>query len=65
MLELVDEVLHSQDTTNVTGIVAKEETSKGSKNTHQVGLDGDGGLNSGGIRRSDDSSTSHDEFEGG
>jgi hypothetical protein len=65
VLELVNEILHSQDTTNITGIVAEEETSKSSEDTHQVGLDGDGGLNAGGIRRSDDSSTSHDESEGG
>jgi hypothetical protein len=60
-LELVDEILHSQNTTHVTGIVAEEETSKGSEDTHEVGLDGDGGLNAGGIRRGDDRSTSHCE----
>jgi hypothetical protein len=61
----VNEVLHSQNTTNVAGIVAKEETSKGSEDTHEVGLYGDGRLNAGGIRRGDDSSTSHDECGGG
>jgi len=60
-LELMNEILHSQNTTHVTGIVAEEETSKGSEDTHEIGLDGDGGLNAGGIRRGDDRSTSHCE----
>jgi len=65
LLELMNEVLHSQNTTNITRIVAEEETSKGSENTHQVGLDGDGGLNAGGIRRGEDGSSRHDECGGG
>ena len=64
VLKSGDEVLHAQDTGDVSGIITEEDTTKGSKGTHQVSPDGDGGLQTslldivprGG---SDDSTTGH------
>lgn len=44
-LELGDEVVHTHDTVDVTGIITEEDTTEGSKGTHHVGLPGDWRLN--------------------
>lgn len=43
-LDLVDEELGAIDTVDVSGIVAKEDTTEGRESAHHVGLPGDGGL---------------------
>ena len=48
---LTDEVWHCQDTTHPAGIITKEDTTKGSKGTDQVGSHGDGGLEARRVRR--------------
>ena len=49
MFKGLNEVVHTKDTANVSGVIAKEDTSKGSEGTHQVGPDGDRGLDAHGI----------------
>lgn len=44
VLESSDEVVHTKDTTDVTGIITEEDTTKGSEGAHQVRLDSNGGL---------------------
>jgi hypothetical protein len=44
VLESRDEVVHTDDTRDVTRVITEEDTTKGSKGTHQVSLEGDGGL---------------------
>lgn len=44
-----DEVVHTQDTVDVSRIVTEEDTTKGRKGTHEVGLEGDGGLDAQGV----------------
>lgn len=39
-----DEVVHTDDTRDVTRVITEEDTTKGSESTHQVSLEGDGGL---------------------
>ena len=48
---LTDEVWHCQDTAHPAGIITKEDTTKGSKGTDQVGSHGDGGLEARRVRR--------------
>ena len=58
----VDEKVHAQDAIDVARVIAEEDTSKGSKGTHKIGFDGDGGLNAASVRRSDQArSARHDE----
>lgn len=62
---LTDEVLHGEDTSRPTGVITKEDTTKGGKGAHEVGLQSHGRLNTGGIRGTTDgnggnSSTRHD-----
>ena len=61
MLELMNEILHSQDTTNISGIVTEKESSEGSEHAHQVGLHSDRRLDAGRIRRGENSSPRHDD----
>ena len=35
----MDDIVHAQDTIDVTGIVAKEDTSEGCESAHHVGLE--------------------------
>ena len=44
VLKSRDEVLHTKDTGDITGVITEEYTTKSSESTHQVGLDGDGSL---------------------
>ena len=48
---LTDEVWHGQNTTHPTGVVTKEDTTKGSKGTDQVGSHGNGGFEAGCVGR--------------
>jgi hypothetical protein len=60
---LLDEVVHSKDTSHPTSVIPEEDTTKGGKGDNQVGPDGDGRLNARDIvraRNGDDSSTWHD-----
>lgn len=43
-LELLDEIPHTHDTVDITRVITKEDTTKCRKGTHEVGLHGDGGL---------------------
>jgi len=55
-----DEVWHSQDTTHPSGIITKEDTTEGGEGTHEVCLDGHGGLDTRGIGGAlDDQSACH------
>jgi hypothetical protein len=60
ILKLLNEVVHSQNTGNITRVISEEDTTKGSKGTHQVGLECDRSLDTHGVRRrGDDSTTRH------
>lgn len=65
MLELVNKVFHSQNTSDVSRIISEEETAKSSEDTHEIGLRSDWGLYTLSIRGSHDSSSRHDEVVGG
>jgi hypothetical protein len=59
-LILLNEVVHSQNTGDITRVISEEDTTKGSKGTHQVGLECDRSLDTHGVRRrGDDSTTRH------
>lgn len=62
---LADEVLHGQDTTHPAGVIAEEDTTKGSEGTYEVGPHSDGGFKARRVRRARNdngcySSTRHD-----
>lgn len=42
MLEPRNEVVHTHDTADVSGVITKEDTTKSGKGTHEIGLEGDG-----------------------
>lgn len=44
MLKSGNEVLHTKDTGDITGVITEEDTTEGSESAHQVGLDSDRGL---------------------
>lgn len=44
VLEGRDEEIHTEDTGDVSRVITEEDTTEGSEGTHQVSLDGDGGL---------------------
>ncbi len=46
---LANKVRHTEDTSHPSSVITEEDTSKRSKGAHQVGLDGDGGLDTRGI----------------
>ena len=52
------QVVHAEDTIDIAGIIAEEDTTKGSKSTHHIGLEGDGGLNAAGVGGGDEAYTS-------
>ncbi len=59
---LLDEVVHTKDTSHPAGIITKEDTTKGSKGNNQVGPDGNGCLNTvdiGSARNGNDSTSRH------
>lgn len=60
----MDEVVHSHDTADVTTVVAEEDTTKGGKGAHHVGLESNGGLDAGDVGRAVRNCTSS-HFEGG
>ena len=64
---LADEVWHGQDTTHPAGVIPKEDATKGSEGTDQVGSHGDGGFEARRIRRprNDDGSYSSSRHDGG
>jgi hypothetical protein len=43
-LILLDEVRHAEDTADVTRVITEEDTTKGGKGTHEIGLEGNWGL---------------------
>lgn len=49
MLEGLDKVIHTDNTTNVSRIVSEEDTTKGGECTHQVSLESDGSLDAQGV----------------
>ena len=53
--ELVDEVSHSQYTVDVARVVSEEDATERGKGTHEVGLEGDWGLNTSDIGRGGES----------
>jgi len=48
-LEGLNEEVHTQDTGDVSRVITEEDTTKGSKGTHQICLEGDGGLDASSI----------------
>jgi hypothetical protein len=46
------ELSHGEDGTNVTNVIAKEDTTETGKRAHEVGLEGDGRLDAADIGRS-------------
>lgn len=62
LLELLDEVVHSHNTVDISGVISEEDTSKSSKGTHEIGPEGDGGLDTPRVsRRHHDTTTGHDD----
>lgn len=62
LLELLDEVVHSHNTVDISRVISKEDTSKSSKGTHEIGPEGDGGLDTPRVsRRHHDTTTGHDD----
>lgn len=53
-----DEVGHTEDTTHPAGVVSEENAAEGSKDAHEVRLDGDRGLDPAGIGSTEHNSTS-------
>lgn len=58
---LGDKVWHGQNTIDVTAVIAKENASESSEDTHQVSLEGDGGLDTRGVGGGNQSAASHGE----
>lgn len=50
-LDDLDEVVHTVDTGDITGVVSEEDTTEGGKGAHHVGLHGNGSLHAGDITR--------------
>ena len=42
MLEVLNEVAHTHNTADVSGVITEEDTTKSGKGTHEIGLEGDG-----------------------
>lgn len=42
--ELLDEVLHAHNTVDITRVITEEDTTERGKGAHEIGLEGDGGL---------------------
>lgn len=53
-----DVVLHSHNSSHPSSVVSKENTTKGSKRAHQIGLDGDGRLDTRSVSGPVDNSSS-------
>lgn len=53
-----NEVVHAEDAADVAGIIAEEDAPEGSEGTHEVSLEGDGGLDTARVGRSDEAYTS-------
>ncbi len=48
MTELLLEEVHGQDTTDITGIIAKQNATESGEGAHEIGSHRDGRLDSGG-----------------
>ena len=59
---LADEVPHGQNASHPARVISKEDATKGGKSAHEIGLDGDGGLDTFSIGgpRDDHGSSRHD-----
>ena len=58
---LSNDIVHTLDTIDVAGVIAEEDTTKGSKSAHEIGLVGNGRLNTICVRRGGQHDLRHDE----
>ena len=58
---LRNDIVHALNAIDVAGVIAEEDTTKGSKSAHEIGLVGDGRLNTICVARGGEHDLRHDE----